>query len=545
MPEPRSRRLSFAEHASSWATLFAWSAASSLFAQSPHLPASTAEPAAIRPAFALPAGTADTGATNFGARYTGQEFDQAPVPTFDPSRIQPSFAPTYPPFPPSPGPRLNLPAPPGEPRLAAAFRDSHGARGEPFSRSASQGRFPPGDDDELAPAGGRAAISPASATSSADSRFASAVADSSAPAACETCPQFVQAGTFPGSILLPGTQISVRPGGFFKVDLIHDFEPIGSTDQFNPRTIFTDGRSGENTVLQGKASRFNLDFRSPSEWGEVKGFVEGDFFNASATFRLRHAYVQTGGLTAGQTWTTFTHIEALPETLDFECPVSFLVTRQGLVRWTTPIGEHWEAAAALENPFTQLSDDPQLSGWTPVQSTPDLVGRLRYTADWGQFQVAGLFRRLGARDPALEVFYDSAAAINFTGFVKNGERDRFIYQVIVGDGAARYRGGDDLVAGAAGLPVTRGGFGWLAAYTHYWNDRWRSTGVYNVVDGATDSAQSPDAISNTDYLAANLIFSPSSKLDVGAEYLYGSRHDRDGASGVDHRIQITMYYYLR
>lgn len=533
MPEPRSRRRNLAACSTAWATLFAWSAAVSLLAQPPYLPPPTAEPAAIRPAFAPPTG-------DFAAppAYTGKEFDQTPVPTFDPGRIQPSFAPTYPPVAPSPGPQLNLPSPPGGLRVAAAYRDSHDARG------AARSGYPPSVEDEIVPSPGRASYAPPDAAS-APSPFASAVADPGAPAACETCPQFVQAGKFPGSILLPGTQISVRPGGFFKFDLIHDWEPIGSTDQFNPRTIFTDGRTGENTVMQGKASRFNLDFRSPSELGEVKGFVEGDFFNSSATFRLRHAYIQMGGLTAGQTWTTFTHIEALPETLDLESPVSFLVTRQGLVRWTIPLGERWEMAAALENPFTQLSADPQLSGWTPVQSTPDLVGRFRYTADWGQFQVAGLFRRLGARDPAQEIFYDSAAALNFTGFVRNGDRDRFIYQVIFGDGAARYRGGDDLVAGTAGLPVTRSGFGWLAAYTHYWNDRWRSTGVYNVVDGTTDSAQSPSAISNTDYLAANLIFSPSSKIDVGAEYLYGSRHDRSGASGVDHRIQVSMYYYLR
>ena len=43
----------------------------------------------------------------------------------------------------------------------------------------------------------------------------------------------VQPGDFPNSILIPGTSVSAKVGGFVKGDVIHDFNAIGSTDNFD------------------------------------------------------------------------------------------------------------------------------------------------------------------------------------------------------------------------------------------------------------------------------------------------------------------------
>ena len=57
----------------------------------------------------------------------------------------------------------------------------------------------------------------------------------------------------------------VKLGGYVKVDLIHDFDEIGSTDSFDPRTIPTNDESnpGMNTRMHARSTRLNLDVKGP------------------------------------------------------------------------------------------------------------------------------------------------------------------------------------------------------------------------------------------------------------------------------------------
>src|SRR5262245_65803143 len=50
-----------------------------------------------------------------------------------------------------------------------------------------------------------------------------------------------------------------KVGGYVKVDLIHDFDAIGSADTFDPRTIPTSGADepGDATRIHAKQSRLN------------------------------------------------------------------------------------------------------------------------------------------------------------------------------------------------------------------------------------------------------------------------------------------------
>jgi hypothetical protein len=42
-----------------------------------------------------------------------------------------------------------------------------------------------------------------------------------------------------------------------------------------------------------------------------------------------------------------------------------------------------------------------------------------------------------------------------------------------------------------------------------------------------------------DYLAANLVVTPSPRLSYGIEYLYGSRTDKDFSQGLANRLQFS------
>ena len=53
-------------------------------------------------------------------------------------------------------------------------------------------------------------------------------------------------------------------------------------------------------------------------------------------------------------------------------------------------------------------------------------------------------------------------------------------------------------------------------------------------------AQSPDAYKRTSRIAANVIFSPFSRVDAGLGYIHGSRTNKDDQSAEANQVQFVM-----
>lgn len=342
--------------------------------------------------------------------------------------------------------------------------------------------------------------------------------------------------------LLSG-DFTIDVGGYVKADLIHDFNAIGSTDAFDPLTIPTDGRPGENTRLHARQTRLSLDFRPNVEGDEYRLYIEGDFFGVNDAFRLRHGFVRAGRLLAGQTWSTFMDESIIPNTLDFESARSVILDRRGLLRWSQPVSESLTMAVAVEDPRPRFDLDSAPAG--DVKSpAPDLIGRLRYETSWGHLQSAGVVRllrfrdQLGARDDA------AGWGFNFTGRVNPHEFDSVLFQVAFGDGIESYRQAPDAAVDANGeievLPL----IAWVVGYEVEWTDQLSSNLVYSAGQGTNAAFQLPGAPQAAEYVAANIIFEPRERLSYGVEYLYGTRTDRDNAKGEAHRVQFSVRYDL-
>src|SRR5215469_9508159 len=158
------------------------------------------------------------------------------------------------------------------------------------------------------------------------------------------------AGSFPGSFLVPGTQTSFKVGGYVKFDYTYDYGPQQTiTGGASPIGICLDSGfatfGGVRHIFQestchhihgtsqmtASESRFNIQTRTPTSYGELKTFIEGDFTNPNGLhntgslhvnsnsygFRLRQAYGTLGPLLAGQTLSLFRDGAAEAETLDF------------------------------------------------------------------------------------------------------------------------------------------------------------------------------------------------------------------------------------
>lgn len=143
--------------------------------------------------------------------------------------------------------------------------------------------------------------------------------------------------------------------GFVRVNAFYDFQGINNTEGFNPYDIIQD--SILNQQIQGffvgaRQSRIGFESKIKTPIGLLQTYIEGDFAGDATgyAFRLRHAYGKLQYWTVGQTWSTFTDLEAIPFTVDRDGPNSLTYVRQGLIRYERSFANKYEAALSIENP---------------------------------------------------------------------------------------------------------------------------------------------------------------------------------------------------
>ncbi len=362
----------------------------------------------------------------------------------------------------------------------------------------------------------------------------------------------VEADGLPGYLQIPGTDASMKLGGYVKMSIVQSFDPVGSADRFTPGSIPVPADPGdlENQAnLTTRQSRLNLDMRRDSRLGPLRAFIEGDFAGEGDTNRLRHAYGQLGKVLAGQTWSTMVDIKATPEDIDFEGLNGRVNVRQPQLRFFPSFGENLELAIAVEDP------KPDVTGGTGLTKVPDIVAAIRFTR-WNRLHIkaALLLRQIRAEpdsNPGTDEKEDGWG-LSVSGHINVpvwGDRDEFMYQLNYGDGIGRYINDLDSVGGqdavfdpATGELKALTAFGGYLAYQHWWSEKLRSTLVAGFTDVDNFGFQPDDAYRQTRRVTANLLYSPIPRVDIGAEMLWGERTNKDGSSADAVQLQIAAKY---
>ncbi len=368
-----------------------------------------------------------------------------------------------------------------------------------------------------------------------------------------TCPELcaLQAATQPATPPPTGIQAiqgqvgdyTWKIGGYIKVDVITDFDDIGSTDSFDPRTIPTSGSTGvgDRVRIHARESRINLEVKGPTSVGPFRTFLEGDFFSDQNGFRLRHAYGTVGEVLGGQTWSTFMDEAAMSETLDFESPIAFPLIRQAQVRWTRELGDGSYVAVSLEDPDSDVIPPTGVTGKTE-EPLPDLNARLRWVNPLGHVQL-GLFGGMAAFDP------DSGPrdevwlwGFNLSAKVSTFGKDNAIVQATYGDGVGRYRGGTAAAPDSDGNLEAVTILGLHGSYQHHWSKEFRSTAGYSWGDADVPDGAPSTSTEQVTYGFANLIWQFTERAWVGIEYLYGTRETFDDEDGHANRVQLALKF---
>ncbi len=364
-----------------------------------------------------------------------------------------------------------------------------------------------------------------------------------------------------GWISVPGRKTDIRIGGFLQLNVIHDFQNSGSDfGDFVTSRIPVPTDHTSNTEFDVRTSRMIFETRTATSLGKFSTFLSTDWAgdgdkSSAANFRLRQIYLSGVGIltgaafTAGRVNTTFMDNQAWPEIFDLEGPNSLSFIWQGMVRgsWELDKAKHWIASFALEQPDSDVTNGDGKEAW------PDAVLRVDVNDDWGHLSAAAIGRQLKATSTT-GTGTDKAAAwgLLFAGKLPvPGTADNIIFQVQGGKGIGRYiedlsfEGGQDGVYDPTKeqlRPLKE--FGGFVAYQHWWTDKLRSTvtGGYLRVDNL--NIQSSDSLKASIYTNGNLIYSPLKNYDIGIEYIWGQRKNKNGQTGRANRLMFSMKWHL-
>ena len=351
-----------------------------------------------------------------------------------------------------------------------------------------------------------------------------------------------------GFFAIPGTDTVIRIGGYAKLDAIADSRGAGDEDQFIPSSMPVGGnhRDVSNFNIHAKQTRFSFEARRPTTHGNLRFYLENDFFGSSDgyEFRLRHAYGQLGNTYAGYGYSSFMDPDSLPDTLDFAGP--------GGAGYLLVAGIHHSFALGKGNTLTLAAEDPdtELAGasdaMAAVNRLPDVSAIARMERDWGHLQLGVVARNL-AYDGDTRRDRVFAGGAQLSGSASVGERDLLLFGALGGRGLSRYTAdltgsGLDAVVDADGRIDALDLHGGFVGYTHYWSDLWRSNLIYGQLTLERNAALPTDAFRQSRYGVFNLIWSPAPSWTMGMELLYGRLQQQGGARGDPVRVQGSLQY---
>ncbi|MHB1179371.1 MAG: DcaP family trimeric outer membrane transporter [Daejeonella sp.] len=356
------------------------------------------------------------------------------------------------------------------------------------------------------------------------------------------------------------TRLQLKLYGFLTLVASYDFQNLGKNDVFKPGDIPIPPHGTEPAFfMSAKQTRVGLTFTQKTSGSPIKGVLEADFHNTAdqvnGLLRIRHAYLQWEGLTAGQTWSTFYDIEARPQTVDYQGPAGSTFSRAPLLRYDFVQNNHiWSIAA--EDPAEEITIKENIQ--VKKQTIPDLVAA--YKVYWSNqksfFKLGILGRQLKYQKvnpsqvtTANQYGWGTMAIGKFSLSSGKGGLDNIKFELITGTGIAHYLlGTTGLGLDAAVNPDThllrdiKLSAGYLA-YQHYWSDKLNSTVIAGALQADDQALLSNTAtLRSSVYATANLFYMPVKPLSFGLEYQYGERRNINEQRGEANRIQGALIY---
>ena len=290
-------------------------------------------------------------------------------------------------------------------------------------------------------------------------------------------------------------------------------------------------------------TRLGLNFKTPSDAGEVGGKLEMDFFGGATRdqFRIRHAYITLDQWLIGQTWSTFIAPEYYPETVDAGTFVGGALQRSPMLRYSDKLSANTSFAVAIEDPKYTATSDPDNE-----MRMPALVGRLNHKFDNGSLLSGRTFmaekKTSTDKEWAWGVGLGGKYQLSPQTFLKAD------YYHVKGDGRFLLWANNSYVIDDQNN-IQSNEFDTISAgITHQFNSQLRSTLGYGYMKAKDDNRfaeiQKNNLTQNKELWQGwiNAMYNPYKPITLGVEYVYGERETFDGRNGIDNRVNMMATY---
>jgi hypothetical protein len=402
-------------------------------------------------------------------------------------------------------------------------------------------------------------------------------------------------------------------GGFVKMQVLWDFGNSGQTTGttttegagagvFSVEGSQTDNIfNGGNFQFTARRSRFWIQTWTPTDWGELRTYIEADFAGSGAAagpstnvLRLRQAFGTLGPVLMGKTQTLFGGLVGQPELLHDGAPMAPGALRVEQIRYSHNFGGGLVLSVALESgPSTSDAGGqdnvgcflftgsttcaPGAFGTQGPVRWPDVTAALQWNFPNGAVYLSGVF---GQRyvDAGLPVVGSNTGVTSTDDFIWGGALGaRYDFGRVeigglgyIGDGIGNKYGDGGATGFIDAILVTRQvsntqfntdlrpilTYGALAYVQVKLTDTIRATAAYNwTMHEAASEVTGYNSPANqfgkaaltgtTNYYWAgfgNILWNPVPQVTFGAEYSYQFASKYNGPNVHAHRLQFAGIY---
>lgn len=286
--------------------------------------------------------------------------------------------------------------------------------------------------------------------------------------------------------------------------------------------------------------------------GVLNAYVQTNFSgdNGGYGLKLKQAYVSLGNVTMGLTNSTFSDPSANVPTIDYQGPSGQVGCKNILLRYRVDFAPGWTFAVSAEKPKSTLTayDDRQE---TLSQSVPDFPAYFQYA--WGtgsHVRASAILRNLSYRDLVDgQNRYKTGYGVQLSGIFDIHRAVDIYYQGAYGRGIAHYV--NDLDGCGLDLVGSEGNPGTVVAprtVSVVAGAKWNITpslfisGAYSFNRLYDQTQLGGDTYCRGNYVVANMFYTPVSDLQIGLEYLHGTRRDVDMSHATANRIELMAKY---
>jgi hypothetical protein len=343
---------------------------------------------------------------------------------------------------------------------------------------------------------------------------------------------------------------SLRIYGSMRLNGAFDLNGLLNTNGFSTYDIPV----GEDAIDQGRffmapyQTRLGIEVKRSGLLNNFRIKIETDFLGANNGLRLRLAFIETGNYVIGQSWSTFTDVNSVPQTVDIDGPNSSVQLRTVRIRYADRLLESKiRYIVSLEAPSPDIVLPDSLSDRVPAQFIPDVAGQLTRNFDFGYLSFSTILRGITVKDSS-----GSSEQILGYGFLLAGvytldKENKFLFQGVYGAAISRFitalngKGIDLVYNPNTELFEATKSFGLMLSYAHDWRADISSAFTLGMVGIFNKDYEPADAFSQSWYYSGNVFWNALLGVRLGLEFSQGRRINKDNSFGRATRIGFIFY----